>query len=482
MLTRHDQLLFPVAYLGALAAGAVVAPIPIQDNITDIDVAKRLEQARVKLVVTSSSKLLLAECASELAGVIPLLALDPVGQRVPYLGDLLPAGDPDFHSFKLESAAAAGSHPAFLNRTSGSTGSMKTVITTHAHFIAVMEATRLTVPKNTEPDNDVWLSSLSLGFFINAKLNMGLNILLGIPVVLMQTPFNSGSLQVLARHKITFLFITPPLAADIAKADKMATNVSSIKWLLSAGAPMHQSLREAVSKQLNGVRVFLEWGTSETLLIAIQREEGDCLPGSSGTLVNGVEAKVIDVDSGEELGEMDEGELLVRNSSCRFAGYKDNDAANKDFDDEGWFHTGDLGHLDKGSNVYIKDRLKELLRVGNGYGSRISATELEAVVFEHAAVKSAVVTGIRDAATQIEHPTAFVILKPEYQYRSPVELSEEIERFANARLSGLTRLSGGVYFIPKYPTTGFKIDRRSLKGLVNIEAGRSTQPKYIEAS
>ena len=327
-----------------------------------------------------------------------MLALDPAGQQVPDLGDLLPTGDPDFNSFKLESTAAAGSHPAFLNRTGGSTGNMKTVITTHAHFVAVMEATRLTVPENTEPDSDVWLSSLSLGFFINAKLDMGLNILLGIPVVLMETPFSSASLQVVARHKVTFLFITPPLAADIAKANKTATNVSSVKWLLSAGAPMHETLREAVSKQLNGVRVFLGWGTSETLVIAIQKDEADCLPGSSGTLVNGVEAKVIDVESGEELGEMDEGELLVRKSLCRFAGYKDNDAANKDFDDEGWFHTGDLGHLDKGSNVYIEDRLKELLRVGNGHGSRISATELEAVVFEHVAVKSAVVTGIRDAA------------------------------------------------------------------------------------
>lgn len=477
-----DQLLFPVAYLGALAAGAVVAPIPIQDNIDFIDVAKRLEQARAKLVVSSSSMLRMAECASELAGVIPMLTLDLADPHVPYLRDLLPVGDPNFNSFKLEGETAVASHPAFLNRTSGSTGNMKSVITTHAHFIAVMEATRLTVPDNTDPDKDVWLSPLSLAFFINAKLHIGLNILLGIPVVLMRTPFNTASLDVVARHKITFLFITPPLAADIAKVEETAVDVSSIKWLLSAGAPIHESLRHAVSKQLNNVPLYLEWGTSETLLIAIQNNEAACLPGSSGMLVNGLEAKVIDVESGEELEERQEGELLVRNSVCRFAGYKDNDAANQDFDDEGWFHTGDSGYLDKDNNVFIKGRLKELLRVGNGYGSRISATELEAVVFEHAAVKSVVVTGIRDAATQIEHPTAFVILKPEFQHLSPGELSEEIEKFSDAKLSGLTRLSGGVYFMPKYPTTGFKIDRRRLKGLVNMEAGHFNQPKYIEAS
>lgn len=73
-----------------------------------------------------------------------------------------------------------------------------------------MEATRLTVPSTTNPDEDVWISSLSLGFFISAKLHMGLNILLGIPVVLMRESLESSNIDVIPRHGITFLFVAPP--------------------------------------------------------------------------------------------------------------------------------------------------------------------------------------------------------------------------------------------------------------------------------
>jgi acyl-CoA synthetase (AMP-forming)/AMP-acid ligase II len=63
-------------------------------------------------------------------------------------------------------------------------------------------------------------------------------------------------------------------------------------------------------------------------------------------------------------------------------------------DSEGWFHTGDYGYLDENCNVFVMDRIKELLKVGDGYGTHISAAEREAVVFQHAAVASAVVVGI----------------------------------------------------------------------------------------
>ncbi|KMQ41184.1 hypothetical protein HL42_8132 [Trichophyton rubrum] len=77
-----------------------------------------------------------------------------------------------------------------------------------------MEATKKTIPDNTDPDNDVWLSPLSLGFFINAKL-MGLNIILSIPVVLADGTLDESNIGVIERHRITFLFITPPLAATM---------------------------------------------------------------------------------------------------------------------------------------------------------------------------------------------------------------------------------------------------------------------------
>lgn len=460
---------YPIAFFGAMAAGATIAPIPMQTGMTALDAAGRLEQAKAKLLITDADTLAMAEGASVLAGCISIVTLDRADRRTASVKELIETSDSSVSHFELRSPEEAESHNAFINRTSGSTGTMKSVITTHAHYIATMEATRRTLPPDTDPDQDKWLSSISLGFFINAKLHMSLNVLLGIPVILMDKSFDETSIDVIKRHSISFLFLTPPVAAKLAAIDIPASDVSSVKWLLSAGAPMHTKLREAISAKFSGTHLALEWGTSETMLIAIQMDDKSRRPGSSGTLVNGVQAKVLDTESGDELGLNQEGEILVRNLLARFAGYKNNDVANQAFDSEGWFHTGDYGFLDENCNVYIIDRLKELLRVGDGYGSHVSATELEAVLFEHPSIASVVVVGVRNDQTQIDQPTAFVVLRPEFQAKAGEALAEEIEKYAAVKLVGLKRLTGGVYFVSKYPTVGFKVDRRALKEMVSVE-------------
>ncbi|WEW56956.1 hypothetical protein PRK78_002415 [Emydomyces testavorans] len=436
--------------------------------MSETDVAARLEQAGAKLLITDSEVLFLAEVASMLAGVIPLVTMDANDQVWRCMDDLIQSGDPTANIFELTTKREADEYDAFMNRTSGSTGTMKSVLTSHAHFIATMEATKRTVPANTDPDKDIWLSPLSLGFFINAKLHMGLNILLGIPVVLTEASLDESTIAVIERHRITFLFITPPLAARLVRCDVSRVDVSSIKWLLTAGAPMHEKLRRAVSEYFGGVHLTLEWATSETMLLAIQVDESSKKEGSSGTLVNGIQAKVINTETGSECSAGEEGEILVRNKLARFKGYKDNEAANRDFDSDGWFHTGDYGYLDEDCNVYIIDRIKEFLKVGEGYGCHISAGELESVLFEHPAVASVVVVGFRNNESQMDEPAAFVVLKSEHATNSS-SATREIGQFAAQKLTGLRRLTGGVHCVSSYPTTGFKVDRRTLKAMVPVK-------------
>lgn len=442
--------------------------------MSETDIAMRLLQSEVKLLITDRDMLVLAEVSSNLAGAIRLITMDRTPDRTwGSIDTLLARGRPDADLFRLDTKDDAEEYDAFLNRTSGSTGKVKSVLTSHAHFIATMEGTVGTIPANTDPNNDVWLSPLSLGFFINAKLHMGLNILLGIPVVLMGGSLDETTADVIARHRISFLFITPPIAARFARMDfrRSGIDTSSVKWLLTAGAPMHENLRQMVSEQFGGVHLDLEWGTSETMLIAIQRDEDSRRSGYSGTLVHGIEAKVISTSTGLELGAGESGEILVRNQLCRFKGYRDNEVANLDFDADGWFHTGDYGFLDANCNVFIVDRIKELLKVGGGYGTHISAAEIEAVVFEHPAVASVVVVGIRNDFSQLDEPTAFIIVKPEFSLspQSLASLEEEIVQYSNQKLTGLRKLTGGVRFLSHFPTTGFKISRRELKKMGNIQ-------------
>jgi 4-coumarate--CoA ligase len=458
-----------------LAVGATISPIPVQQGLDAQAIAPRLQQAETKLIITDRKLSQISRDAARLAGDIPLINLDGPDSGIPGILDLLPEGNPTFANFRLNSYEETEKYNAFVYRTSGSSGNIKSVNTPHAHWAANLLTTKLTVPANTDPSKDVWISSLPFAYGINAKLNLGLNVLLGIPVIILKRAFDQSTLPLIDKYGISFLFVTPPLAAQIAKSEKREGAYKSIKWLLSAGAPVHPKIRDGVQERFNGTRLTLEWGTTETLLIALQVDQASSVPGTSGTLVNGLEAKVIDLETGIELGPNQQGELLVRNSLCRFAGYKDNEEANRDFDEDGWFHSGDVGFIDHNSNVFIVDRLKELLRVGDGYGTHVSTGEIEAALFDHPAVSTAVVVGIRDQDTQQEHPTAFIVPQKEFKEQTSPALAEEIEKFVEVKLGYFKRVSGGVYFLEKYPHIGYKINKRLLKGLVDVGTNDRTQ-------
>ncbi|ORY10766.1 AMP-binding enzyme domain-containing protein [Clohesyomyces aquaticus] len=468
----RDKIQYPIAFFGALAAGATVALIPYQSGISPEDIASRLEQAHSKILVTDAALLRVSEMASVLVGCPPIVTLDKTDQHTASLEDLIRTAPSDQGIFEIHTHAEAETNHAFLNRTSGSTGTMKSVITSHSHYIATLEGTVETIPPGTDPSSDFWLASSSLGFFINAKLFMSLNVLLGIPVVIMPEPLDESNVSILTRHSITFTLVFPPLVAKLAKLDLDPQDVRTIKWPLSAGASIPENLHHAMSQKFPGVHLTLEWGTSETMLIAIQTSDPKTRRrGSSGTLVNGMQARVVSTETGADLSANQPGEILVRNSLARFCGYKNNDVANQDFNSQGWFHTGDYGYIDEDCNVYIVDRLKELLRVGDGYGSRISVSELENAVFEHPAVRSVVVVGIWNETTATHFPTAFIPTE-QFKIHTGKVLAEEIEEFVGRKWKGLKRLSGGIYFIEHYPTTGFKINRRVLKEIKRDEDSR----------
>lgn len=491
-LTIFTQIHYPIAYFAVLAAGATISPIPVQQGLDALAVIPRLEQAAAKLIITDENLASVSTAASKGYNNIPLISLTGSPEGTVNVETLLAEETEQYDGFKLSTREETEDNYAFIYRTSGSSGNVKSFLTTHAHWAANLLTTRLTVPADTDPSNDVWISSLPFAYGINAKLNLGLNVLLGIPVVILLKPFDQSTFHLIDEYNITFLFVTPALAAQVAKSEKKdGATYKSIKWLLSAGAPVHAKIRAAVQEKFNGVRLTLEWGTTETLLIALQIDEASSVQGSSGTLVHGVQARVVDVEAGKDLGHNEQGEILVRNTLARFAGYKDNEEANKDFDADGWFHSGDVGYVDENSNVFIVDRLKELLRLGDGYGTHASADEFEAVLFDHPAVATAVVVGIRDQDTQQEHPTAFAVLQPnavpndgtKREQQALVKLAEELETYVESKLGKFKRLSGGVYFVDRYPYVGYKVNKRRLKELVHVgpAADRSNRLVAIAA-
>ena len=146
--------------------------------------------------------------------------------------------------------------------------------------------------------------------------------------------------------------------------------------------------------------------------------------GSIGPVVSGAECKVVDIATGAELGPGDDGEIWIRGPQI-MKGYLNNPAATSQMlDQDGWLHSGDIGHADADGHFYVVDRLKELIKY-KGY--QVPPAELEAILLTHPAVADAAVIPSPDEEAG-EVPKAFVVLKS-------AATPEELMQFVAARVA-----------------------------------------------
>jgi 4-coumarate--CoA ligase len=181
---------------------------------------------------------------------------------------------------------------------------------------------------------------------------------------------------------------------------------------------------------------------------------GEPRPGTVGLLVPSCEARVVDTETGADLGVDEDGELWIRGPNV-MKGYLNNaDATAATIDAGGWLHTGDIGHVDADGYWYIVDRVKELIKVK---GFQVPPAELEALLLAHPAVADAAVIGVPDEEAG-ERPKAFVVLKPGAEADA-----SELQGFVAEHVAHYKKLSEVAFVdaIPKSPSG--KILRRLLR-------------------
>jgi acyl-CoA synthetase (AMP-forming)/AMP-acid ligase II len=151
------------------------------------------------------------------------------------------------------------------------------------------------------------------------------------------------------------------------------------------------------------------------------------VPGSVGRVTAGTELRV--VAGGRDLGPGEDGELWVRGPQ-NTPGYRGRPEATAELiDADGWVHTGDLGHVDRDGNVWIVDRLKELIKVG---GMQVAPAELEALLVQHPAIADAAVVP-RPDPSRGEVPVAFVVA------RGQVDV-DAVREWVNGRVAPYKRI------------------------------------------
>ncbi|HXM56788.1 MAG TPA: AMP-binding protein [Candidatus Dormibacteraeota bacterium] len=386
---------YVVALYGALAAGATVASA--NAALTAAELARQFAKTRPRIVFADAvSRPAVQEALAAAGPGAELCTLDGGGDERS-LADLLaePAARP------------AGRDPgdlALLFPSSGTTGLPKVVAHTHAGTTAYLRAIG-TAPTLRFTQADV--IALVVPFthlYGTAVLSHSLRC--GATVVTLGAPaFDlEAFLRMLQDHAVTAAPVTPPVVLALARhplVDRF--DLSSLRLLISGAAPCPVAPQDEVEARL-GCLVTDLLGSTEAWCATPPADPP--VRGSVGIVGANMEAVVVDVETGARLGPDRPGELWLRGPQVMHSYLDDERATAAALDADGWHHTGDVCTIDADGNIFVVDRLRELIKVG---GHSVAPAEVERELVAHPAVADAAVVGRPDPELG-EVPVAYVSL------------------------------------------------------------------------
>jgi acyl-CoA synthetase (AMP-forming)/AMP-acid ligase II len=216
-------------------------------------------------------------------------------------------------------------------------------------------------------------------------------------------------LETVQRYRVTRAYLVPPVVLALVNDPVVEIyDLSSLRCITSAAAPLGGDLARRCKERL-GCSVVQGYGLTETSpathIVPVMGRP--IKPGSVGPCVPNTECRIIDLDTGADLGPNQQGELLVRGPQVMKGYHNRPDATALTITPDGWLRTGDIGYVDDDGDLYIVDRLKELIKY-KAY--QVAPAELEAILLSHPAVADAAVIPSPDREAG-EVPKAFVVLK-----------------------------------------------------------------------
>lgn len=298
----------------------------------------------------------------------------------------------------FECAEVGYGDPLWYFYTSGTTGHPKAAVLTHGQmaFVVTNHLADL-VPGTTEDDASLVVAPLSHG----AGIHMLTQVARGARNVLLSshTLDCEEAWRAIADYRVTNMFTVPTILNMLVSHEAEARfDHTSLRHVIYAGAPMYRGDQRRALAKLGPVLVQY-YGLGEvtgcvTVLPAHMHSVDDDpgLPlGSCGYARSGMDVAIFGED-GERKPVGETGEIRVRGPGV-FAGYLNDPEANERVFRGGWFHTGDLGHLDERGFVYITGRASDMYISG---GSNVYPREIEEILLTHPAVAEAAVVGVPD--------------------------------------------------------------------------------------
>ncbi|KAJ1718020.1 hypothetical protein LPJ61_006940, partial [Coemansia biformis] len=279
--------------------------------------------------------------------------------------------DAEFPRLALQTENECASTMALILYSSGTTGAPKGVMLSHRNLVACVLQSEVVTHDLASGDEvpGTMLAIVPMFHTFGITFQCLLGPYKGVTTVVMTKFEMTKLMQLIEAHSVTDTILAPPIINALVKMPAAATteryNMTSLKRAIVGGAPLGNEIIEMMEARMPDLRIAQGYGMTEmSPTVAVNPPAARRLE-SVGALAPSIEVRVLDSDN-KLVGCGETGELCFRGPNVMM-GYLGNlEATRETFDEDGFLHTGDIGHIDSGIYVYITGRKKELIKF-NGF-------------------------------------------------------------------------------------------------------------------
>jgi benzoate-CoA ligase family protein len=451
LLLLPDVPEFAISFFGTIKIGAVAVPVNTLLKSQDYKYLLNNSRARVAIIGHSFLPLVQAIPREELRYLETIVVQGKAPAGMLALDDLLKD-----NSDELQPAATSKDDAAFWLYSSGSTGQPKACVHLQHDMMVSSERYAKAILKISEEDRFFSVAKLFFAYGLGNGLYFSLAVG-GTSILMPGPPRPQNVFEVIERHRPTLFFSVPSNFVKLlaqAAPDGREFDLSSVRHAVSAGEALPDTVFHQF-KQRFGVEILDAIGSTEALHMMISNVPGEVRPGSSGKIIPGFDAKIVD-DNDHPVPQGEIGNLVVRaDSTCAF--YWNEHEKTKNTLAGHWLRTGDKYHEDEDGYFWFAGRTDDMMKVS---GVWVSPIEIERVLTEHPSVLEVAVV-FRPDSDGLQKPGACVVLR---NGDGSAELARELQKFVVERLPVYKR-PHWVEFLTDLPKTATgKVQRYKLRG------------------
>ncbi len=449
LLVLMDTPEFVYSFFGAIKIGAV--PVPVNTRLKSPEYEFLLNDSRSPVVIVSEP-------------LLPHIQAIP-RSRLRYLREIVVAGHApegtlslarlmDWANPELVAEPTSKDDIAFWLYSSGSTGPPKACVHLHHDMVVCAERYAQAILGITE--NDRCFSVAKLFFAYGLGNGMYFPFSVGATAILRPGLLSPEDVyEVIEHHRPTLFFSVPTSYAALlnCKREGADFDLSCVRYGVSAGEALPAAIYRRFRERF-GVEILDAIGSTECLHMFIANRPSAVRPGSSGQIIPGFEALLVD-ENDEPVATGEIGNLLVRtDATC--ASYWNRHEKTKDTIVGHWIRTGDKYYQDTDGYFWYGGRSDDMLKVS---GQWVSPIEIENTLAQHPAVAEAAVVG-REDIDELVKPMAFVVL---CDGRPDEDTTRELQEFVVSQLNALKK-PRWIEYVPELPkTVTGKIQRFKLR-------------------